>query len=58
VAERLRHRHAITITREPAAARATLGEQLWQMINGQSDQPGPPLSKQQLTALIEAIEAL
>jgi len=58
VAERLRHRHAITITREPAAARAMLGEQLWQMINGQSEQPGPPLSKQQLTALIEAIEAL
>jgi hypothetical protein len=58
VAERLRHRHAISIQREPAAARAMLGEQLWQMINGRSDQPSPPLSKQQLTALIEAIEAL
>lgn len=58
VAERLRYRHAITIRREPEAARAMLGEQLWQMINGQSDQPSPPLSRQQLSALIEAIEAL
>jgi hypothetical protein len=57
-AERLRHRHAITIRREPEAARAMLGEQLWQMIDGQSDQPSRPLSRKQLTALIEAIEAL
>jgi hypothetical protein len=57
-AERLRHRHAITIRREPETARAMLGEQLWQMIDGQSDQPSRPLSRQQLTALIEAIEAL
>ncbi|HEX4727480.1 MAG TPA: hypothetical protein VH298_06760 [Jatrophihabitans sp.] len=58
VAERLRHRHAITIRREPETARAMLGEQLWQMINGRSDQPSPPLTKHQLTVLIEAIEAL
>jgi hypothetical protein len=58
VAERLRHRHAITIQREPEAARAMLGEQLWQMINSQSEAPGPPLSRKQLTVLIEAIEAL
>jgi hypothetical protein len=58
VIERLRHRHAITIRREPDAARAMLGEQLWQMINGRPDEPSPALSRQQLTALIEAIEAL
>lgn len=58
VVERLRHRHAIIIGREPEAARAMLGEQLWQMINGRMDEPSPPLSRQQLTALIEAIEAL
>lgn len=57
-AERLRYRHAITIQREPETARAMLGEQLWQMINSQSEAPGPPLSRQQLTVLIEAIEAL
>jgi hypothetical protein len=57
-AERLRHRHAITIRREPEAARAMLGEQLWQMISMQPDQPSPALSRRQLTALVEAIEAL
>jgi len=57
-AERLRHRHAINIRREPEAARAMLGEQLWQMISTQSDEPSPALSKRQLTALVEAIEAL
>ncbi len=56
--ERLRQRHAITIRREPETARAMLGEQLWQMIDGPSDEPSRPLSRQQLTALIEAIEAL
>ena len=56
--ERLRQQHAITIRREPEAARAMLGEQLWQMISRQPDQPSPPLSKRQLTALVEAIEAL
>jgi hypothetical protein len=35
-----------------------LGEQLWQMIIAPSDEPSPALSRQQLTALIEAIEAL
>ena len=57
-AERLRYRHGITIRREPETARAMLGEQLWQMINGRSDEPSPPLSRQQLTTLIQAIEAL
>jgi hypothetical protein len=57
-AERLRHRHAITIRREPERARAMLGEQLWQMISSQPAEPSPALSRQQLTALIEAIEAL
>lgn len=56
--ERLRYRHAITIRREPETARAMLGEQLWQMIDGQPDQPSRPLSRRQLTVLIEAIEAL
>jgi hypothetical protein len=57
-AERLRHKHAITIRREPERARAMLGEQLWQMISTQPAEPSPALSRQQLTALIEAIEAL
>ena len=56
--ERLRHQHAITIRREPEAARAMLGEQLWQMISIQPDEPSPALSRRQLTALVEAIEAL
>jgi hypothetical protein len=56
--ERLRHRHAIIIRREPEAARAMLGEQLWQMITAKPDQPSPALSRRQLTALVEAIEAL
>jgi hypothetical protein len=57
-AERLRHRHGITIRREHEAARAMLGEQLWQMISTQPDESSAALSRRQLTVLVEALEAL
>ncbi|HVF19768.1 MAG TPA: hypothetical protein VNA14_05960 [Mycobacteriales bacterium] len=57
-AERLRRSHGIEIEHSPAAARAIIGEELWQLFlddpAGRADGPGPP--PQRLAAYVAAVE--
>ncbi len=57
-AERLRHRHAIIIRRDPERARAMLGEQLWQIVTSPPNAPGTAQNLEQLSRLVASIERL
>ena len=56
--DRLRRRHGVDIRHSPAAARAIIGEELWQLFqdapSGRPDEPGPP--PEGLAALVAAVE--
>lgn len=53
--ERLRHKHGITVEREPAKARAVMGEQLWQIMTTSPDTPSQPVSPARVRELVQAI---
>jgi hypothetical protein len=55
VDERLRQRHGLTMTSEPARARALLGEPLWAVLRTPVSRP---LSPRQVSALVGQIERL
>ncbi len=60
VTERLRRRHGIDIEHSPAAARAIIGEELWQLFErdrpAHHDGPGPqPVQLAQLVAAVEGV---
>lgn len=59
VEDRLARRHGIDLTTSPAAARAIIGEELWQLFQTAppaTDGPGP--SPAQLERLVAAVEAV
>ncbi|MEO7286410.1 MAG: hypothetical protein ABI140_05780 [Jatrophihabitantaceae bacterium] len=56
--ERLRNKHGINVRTEPERARAMVGEPLWLIMSTPQNGPRSAPTRAQLTALIEAIEAL
>lgn len=55
--DRLRRRHGIDIERSPAAARAIIGEELWQLFEVDQARPrGPGPEPARLAALVAAVE--
>ncbi len=56
--ERLRQKYGIDPRRQPARAREVLGDQLWLLMSAPTPQAGPAPSRAQLSALVEAIQAL
>lgn len=61
-AARLAARHGIALERRPEAARALLGDEVWELLRpdqpGPDDRHGPGLAQEQVTAVIVAVESL
>ena len=57
-ADRLRQKYGIDAGRQPVRAREVLGEQLWSLMTPAPAQAAPAPSQAQLSALVDAIEAL
>lgn len=55
VDERLRQRHGVTLTGDPARARGLLGERLWELLHVPLTRTPPP---RELAAIVAQIEAL
>jgi hypothetical protein len=56
-AERLDHKHGISLHRDSARAREVVGEQLWQIMTT-SDTPSQPVSPARLRELVQAISRI
>ena len=56
--ERLRLRHGIDVTADPAGARRQMGEELWEMFSAPADHAGPPPGRERLRVLVERLEGL
>jgi hypothetical protein len=57
-ADRLRQKYGIDAGRQPDRAREVLGDQLWSLMVERPEQASPAPSQAQLSALVDAIEAL
>ena len=61
-AARLAARHGVELGRRPEAARALLGEDVWELLRPDRPEPedrhGPGVPREQIVAVIEAVEAL
>ena len=61
-AARLAARHGFELDRRPAAARALLGDEVWELLRPDRPAPvnrhGPGLRKEQIAAVIERVESL
>ena len=59
---RLASRHGIELERRPEAARAMLGEDVWELLRPDRPEPadrhGPGVPREQVAAVIEALESL